>query len=171
LTYSATTEPGDRKHVRVTYTNGREKNSVTRVYFSSTVFGYPDKDIGIWIFIPFVVAVLSLWGLTKIPFKIEREDPVLEVIKHKPGRFSKKVIPLIRDRTIIGNSPEADIKAASKAGKDKATIVYHEKDDMYTLVVQGDAMVNNRAVSRKNLESGDVININGVTMVFDGGKK
>jgi hypothetical protein len=78
---------------------------------------------------------------------------------------------LIRDRTIIGNSSEADIKAASNAGKDKATIVYDEKEDLYTLVAWGDATVNNKVVKKKNLESGDVININGVTMVFDGGKK
>ena len=171
LTYSATTEPGDRKHVRVTYTNGREEDSVTRVYFSSTVFGYPDKDVGLWVFIPFAIAVLSLWGMMKIPFKGERENPALEVIKHKSGRISRKTVPLIRDRTIIGNSHEADIKAASHKGKNKATIAYDEKEDLYTLLVQGEATVNNRAVKKKKLESGDVININGMTMVFDGGKK
>jgi hypothetical protein len=148
-----------------------KENSVTRLYFSSTVFGYPDKNVGLWIFLPFVLAILSLWGLTKLPFKGEREDPALEVIKNKPGRISRKTVPLIRDRTIIGNSSEADIKAASNAGKDKATIVYDEKEDLYTLVAWGDATVNNRVVKKKNLESGDVININGVTMVFDGGKK
>ncbi|MBU3914878.1 hypothetical protein KKA14_05025 [bacterium] len=49
------------------------------------------------------------------------------------------------------------------------TIVFDSKSNQYTLIGEGKMMVNNKFVTTKILEPGDLINIDGTTMVFDEG--
>ena len=46
-----------------------------------------------------------------------------------------------------------------------------QAEDHYQLIGNGKLTVNNQAIATKILESGDLINIDGVTMVFDEGQK
>jgi len=168
VTYSATMEPTDKKFVKVEY----QSQAVNRFYFSSTVFGLPLEDKNLLLFIPFLLACLALWGLSKIKFEKQSEQPSLELLNAGGGKIPNKTVLIQSDKTVIGGANTADmtIVGLPNIHGNHATILFDEKKHQFTLVAEGAMKVNNKAVSRKKLESGDVIDIDGVTMVFDAGK-
>ena len=75
----------------------------------------------------------------------------------------------VGDRTVIGADATADITIAgdSKLEKSPVTIVKDKTTGLFTIMSDEAILVNNRRVTRKGLESGDVINFNGTIAVFD----
>ncbi|MGK0291311.1 MAG: Ca-activated chloride channel family protein [bacterium] len=173
ITYPASMDYSQQKHVRVVYQEGNRKKYVTRSYFSSTVFGKPLKELHFWIFIPFLVAILGLWGLSKIKFEFVHKSASLETLSHSDKNFAPTLLSLGEGKTVIGSSSSANLKLArtGEIHDQHATVIFNEKNKSYTLVGQGDLTINNKPVTQKSLESGDVITIDGITIVFDEGEK
>ena len=89
------------------------------------------------------------------------------------GRALEKTMLISSQNTVIGGSASADytITGIPSIRESHATIVRDEKTDSYTLVSSNEVRVNNRAVKKRVLKPGDVINIEGATMVFDAPEK
>ncbi len=89
------------------------------------------------------------------------------------GKALEKTILLSSPNTVIGGSGSADytITGIPEIKDSHATIVRDEKTESFTLVSSQEVRVNNRPVRKKVLNPGDVINIEGATMVFDAPEK
>ncbi len=174
ITYSATMEPTDKKYVKVECNTDSGKNSATRFYFSSTVFGIPLKSFNPFLIIPLLLAFAFLWFLSRLDFEKKKSDPSIEVLSPGTARASTKLFTLSGGKTVIGGDQSADVTlvgGVTKVKEKHATILFDESKKKYTIVGEGNLMVNNKSVSAKRtLESGDVINIGGTTIVFDDGK-
>ncbi|MCK5267992.1 MAG: VWA domain-containing protein [Spirochaetes bacterium] len=173
LTYTATMHPADIKNVKV-FLN--KKQDANMYYFSSTVFGLP-RGIFLWLLFPLLFAIFLLWLLTKLKSGNMYTGPGLEVLERaktvvfdgiKKGvtmplsSNSKTMIGLGEDKTIISSN-------AAKITGDKVTIMFDNNRQSYILKTPRPIKVNNNRVTRKVLNSGDVININNKTIVFDAG--
>ncbi len=171
LTYKATMKPADKKYVKIKYLNDSKKSTTTRFYLSSTVFGEPQKTFNPFLFISFLLACILLWVLSRLKFERQRAQPSIEVLNSGAGNISTQILTLGGEETIIGCSPNADMTIAGVPSieNNHATIVFDDKSHQYTLVGEGKMMVNNKIVTTKVLEPGDLINIDGTTMVFDEG--
>ncbi len=168
--YRATMDPADKKYVKVDFNANNKKMNVTRFYFSSTLFGQPGIfNLLFLLLLP--LAILLLFLLSLIKFKNTNQNANLEVISTQYGRAVTKVISLNEGQTIIGGSSNANMTIVnSPTIKDKhAKIEYNKKKDTYTIIADGDTKVNNKKVSTRDLEDGDVISIGGATIVFDKG--
>lgn len=172
LSYKATMDPTSRKYVRVRYSTNAVSNETSRFYFSSTLFGTPPKELNYLYLIGLLLSPLLLALLTKVKFEKESDSSVLEVIGKNPGKIEQTVIALDQAQTIIGSSPNADMTIAGMPDIEEqhATVMFDEQINQYTIVGDGKLMVNNNPITTKILEPGDLININGVTMVFDQGE-
>ena len=73
----------------------------------------------------------------------------------------------------ITSNGKADftIAGAPRIREQHATIVKDPRDSSYTIAGSGDLMVNNQPVTTRKLESGDVIDVGGSTIVFENGEK
>jgi Ca-activated chloride channel family protein len=95
----------------------------------------------------------------------------------QPGyrtKVSSSTIPLTQEKTVIGGGERADltISGLPSLKPEHATIMYDEKSGDYTLAGEGNITVNNRRVSgNRKLRDGDVVNIEGTTIVFDSGTR
>lgn len=97
------------------------------------------------------------------------KQPNIEVISPEPGTVLTQMVPLDNKVTVIGGSDDANltISGVSSVKDNHATIIYDEKANCYTLVSDQEVAVNNNFVKRRKLEVGDVINVEGTTIVFD----
>jgi Ca-activated chloride channel family protein len=173
ITYSATMDPADRKFVKIKYASRKGPIQAIRFYFSSTVFGLPLKGFSFWLLLPFVLSIFLLWLLSRIRFERKKGAANIEVINPGPARAVTKTFKLNKGHTIIGSSKGADMTIMSGITQIKekhATITFDTKRKRYTIVGDGDFKVNNKRVKTKVLESGDLINVGGATIVFDDGE-
>ncbi len=169
LAYRATMEPAERKHVRVDYAGPGGKATATRFYFASTLFGLPQDRLGLWLLLPLILGLGLIVALVFLRLDRRRGRPSLEVL-YAPGRASTRVFDLGSGRTVIGGSDRADLTIAGvpTVRDNHATVVYDEKKKSYTVMAEGgEVTVNNRPVRSRQLQSGDVINVGGATIVFD----
>ena len=173
VTYQATMSPAEKKYVRVVYQDGNRKRTSTRAYFTSPLFGTPFASVNVFIFITFIIACLALWLISKLKFEKQHAKPTIEVMQSGPGNPSTQILTLDNEQTVIGSAPESDMTIAGipEIENHHATIVYDEKKDQYQLVGETKVLVNNQVVTTKILESGDLINFNGMTIVFDEGSE
>jgi Ca-activated chloride channel homolog len=175
LTYGASMEPSDKKYVKVEYLNKSKKTEVTRFYFSSPIFGMPMKNFNPLLLLILLLALLFLWLLSLIKFKKVNVPANIEVLATQIGRPVTKLVTLNKSgKTIIGGSNQADmtfIGAGDNMKDNHATIVFDKPSKSYTILADGDLTVNNKSVKKKKLESGDVINVSGATIVFDEGDR
>jgi Ca-activated chloride channel family protein len=173
LTYAATMDPADKKYVKIEYNSNRGPIQAVRFYFSSTVFGLPLKSFSLLLLLPFLLALLLLWLLSRIKFEKKKGEANIEVLNPGTARAVTKAFKLSKGRTIIGSSKGADMTIMSGVTQIKekhATITFDNKTKKYTIVGDGEFKVNNKRVKTKVLESGDVINVGGTTIVFDDGE-
>lgn len=170
LIYKANMEPVNKKFVKVEINKDDKKTSVIRFYFSSPLFGLPNRFSWIY-FIVFIFSFLLIFLLSKIKFKNKNKLPTIEVIESHYGKALTKALTLNKGVTVIGSSNEAGMTIIDSpvVNKEHAKIEYDNKTGKYTLIATGDTKVNNKSVKRKELEDGDVITIGGITIVFDGG--
>ena len=83
---------------------------------------------------------------------------------------SHQTIPLNEGgATVIGASRDADYTLSGNPGVDyeHATIIHNEKTDIFTLVSKKSLRVNNRKTKKRVLTPGDVVQIEGNTIIFD----
>jgi Ca-activated chloride channel family protein len=171
LTYRATMIPTERKYVKVEYERGAQRSSSERYYYAGTIFGIPLSPYPFLILLLTAAAVLIWIVLLLIRYRKQRTSATLEVLQ--PGyrtTVSSMTIPLTQDKTVIGGGERADltISGLSSVKPEHATIVHDEKSGDFTLASEGNITVNNRAVrGNRKLKDGDVVNIEGTTIVFD----
>lgn len=173
ITYAATMDPADKKYVKIGYASNKGPIDAVRFYFSSTVFGLPLKGFSLLLLLPFILALLLLWLLSRIKFEKKKGDANIEVLNPGTARAVTRTFKLNKGRTIIGSSRGADMTIMSGVTQIKekhATIIFDNKNKKYTIVGDGEFKVNNKRVKTKVLESGDVINVGGTTIVFDDGE-
>jgi Ca-activated chloride channel homolog len=168
--YRAGMARGEKRWVRVSggTTDGR-KLSATRYYFAGTVLGQNADKPRAW-YLLFIGAAVIAW-LALVLFKLERETDRAGVrLLYGPGGGqSTRFFELAGPQTVIGAAPDADISIAGNPSlkASHATILYDEAKNVYTVVSESPVTVNNHTVTRKRLESGDVINMAGTVVVFD----
>lgn len=167
--YRAGMIPGEKRWVRVDAANpaGR-KLSATRHYYSGTVLGQNSEKPRLY-YLWFALAALLGW-LALVLFKLERETDRAGVrLLYGPGGQSTRFFELAGAQTVIGAAPDADISLAGNPSlrASHATIIFDEAKHVFTLVADSPVSVNNHTVTRKRLESGDVINMAGTVVVFD----
>ena len=80
---------------------------------------------------------------------------------------------LAGEATVIGSSRDAGHTIVGNPGieAEAATILHDAEKGSYTLVGRRDLTVNNRKVRKKELSPGDVIRIEGSTIIFDAPEK
>ena len=167
--YRASMAPGERRWVRVAARDvqGRELRA-ERYYYVGTLFGSGAAAPEPFYFLAPLAAAL-LW-LALVLFRLEREtDKAGLRLLFAPGGQKTRFVPLAGVATVIGASPDADLSVAGNPalGARHATVLFDQATASYTLVADGSLTVNNRTVTKKKLESGDVINLAGTVVVFD----
>lgn len=169
LTYRATMDPADIQYVKVEYSRDNKKESVTRFYFSSTIFGLPLESLSFLLVIPFLIALVLWWLLTKLRLEKIARRPTLEVLHVEQGSPSTKLFNIRSKKTVISGSEKDDltIAGAPKMKENRATVIFDKKSKSYTVVGEREITVNNKSVKTRKLEPGDVINVGGTTIVFD----
>lgn len=173
LTYRATMLPSERKRVKVVFERGKETGTVERDYFTGTMFGIPLAPYPFWILF-FIPGGLLLWLLLLfLRYHKLRKNPALDVLQRGyRTKVSAKTIPLTHNKTVIGGSEGADLtlSGAASVKSEHVTILRDEKTGSYTLAGEGNVTVNNREIKgNRKLSDGDVIGIEGTTIVFDSG--
>ncbi len=171
IRYRATMDSADRKRVQVNYQKDALKESVSRTYFSSSIFGQPSDSYSPLLLLTILLAGILLWGLSRLKFEKQHRLPSIEVLNAGAGKLSTQIVTLGGGETIIGSSPNANMTIAGlpSVEENHATIVFNPTSKKYALEGKGKMMVNNQLVTTKVLEPGDLINIDGTTMVFDEG--
>jgi Ca-activated chloride channel family protein len=170
LTWRAGVEPAEKRYVRVSVADPQGEASATRFYFTGTVFGLPLARVTSFVLIPFLVAVAVLWLLTVLRLERKPGPARLEVLQTRIGRPRTRIVALGSGKTVIGASPKADltIAGAPQLKEQHATILHDPSDKSYTIAGTGDIMVNNQPVKTRKLEPGDVIDVGGSSIVFEG---
>lgn len=174
LTYRARMIPRDRTYVKVDYTGGDTSISAARHYYSSTILGIPAEPYPYMILL-LIAAALLLWLLLLLlRYRKLNMQAALEVLQTGYStKVSSMTIPLIQEKTIIGGGEKADltISGLPSLKPEHATIMYDSKSGNYTLAGDSSVTVNNRRLSgSRKLSDGDVVTIEGTTIVFDEGK-
>jgi hypothetical protein len=111
-----------------------------------------------------------LWFvLLIIRFEKPASTAELSMLPYGRGKPIQRTIPLTSNRTVIGGSAQADFTIAGipNLKESHATIVQNEKEGTYTVVSDEDILVNNQITKKRKLKPGDVINVEGATIVFD----
>ena len=110
-----------------------------------------------------LVSAAALGVLFIIPFDKPAKSPQIQSL----DSGQKTIISSVT--TIIGADRNADFTITNSAGVDPehATIVQDEQTGAYTLVSKKPVRVNNRKVKTRKLNAGDVIRIEGSTIIFD----
>jgi Ca-activated chloride channel family protein len=168
--YRAGMARGEKRWVRVaTGTTDGRKLSATRYYFTGTVLGQSSQRPPVW-YLAFIGFAALAW-LALVLFKLERETDRagVRLLFGPGGSTSTRFFELAGAQTVIGAAPDADISIAGNPSlkASHATILFDEAKNIYTVVSDSPVTVNNHEVTRKRLESGDVINMAGTVVVFD----
>jgi Ca-activated chloride channel family protein len=166
--YRAGMMPGDKRYVKLVYDAGGKGASSVRYYYAGTVFGQSGGSAPAWIFLAIPLAILAWLVLSLIRFERPSLSANLSLL-YAPGAGMGTKMFNVGDRTVIGADRTADITIAgdSRLEKSPVTIVKDPTTRKFTIMSTDAILVNNRRVTKKNLEPGDVINFNGTIAVFD----
>lgn len=165
IEFNTNTVYSDRKFVQAQLKDHSDPSGSV-YYFSGNLFGTPSSDFN-WLFIlalPLALGLLIVLAYSKL--SAPSEKPELEVTDFSGAT---QVFDLNNSKTVIGTSDSDDITVVTEdtAPENNATIVFDEKKSVYTVISDKEVLVNNNPVTTRILEPGDVININGATMVFN----
>lgn len=163
--YRTGTEYAERKYVKVeSRETGVESQPV--FYFSGTLFGKPTENFHWLYFTAIILVALMLEILLRLKQAAPAEKAGLEV---KDYTGATQMFSVDSQKTIIGSSDSDDVTVVGNQGENQneATIIFDEKKSAYTVVSDSEVLVNNNPVKTKILEPGDVININGATIIFN----
>lgn len=169
--YRASMARGEKRWVRVsTGTTDGRKLSATRYYFAGTILGQSAEKPQAWYLLCIGAAMLAWLALVLFKLEHETDRAGLRLLYGPDGSGqSTRFFELAGAQTVIGAAPNADISIAGNPSlkASHATILFDEAKNVYTVVSESPVTVNNHAVTRKRLESGDVINMAGTVVVFD----
>ncbi len=173
LTYQASMIPADRKYVKVEVQRGSLQSEAERYYYAGTLFGIPVQPYPYLILLLLAAAILAWLLLLVLRYRKLQKNAALEVLQAGyRTKVSSSTIPLTQEKTVIGGGERADltISGLPSLKPEHATIMHDEKSGDYTLAGEGNITVNNRKISgSRKLRDGDVVNIEGTTIVFDSG--
>ncbi len=141
----------------------------TKSYYARPLMGTPERD---YLFLSLMILLLSfvIWViLMLIRFEKTADHAELSMLPMGRGKPLQRTIALTSQMTVIGGSAQADFTVAGipSLKESHATIVQDEKAGTFTLVSDEEVRVNNRMTKNRKLNPGDVINIEGATIVFD----
>lgn len=163
--YSTDTVYSEKKYVRAELA-GASEPSGTVFYYSGNIFGKPSER-----FSPVFLAALPAAFLLILFLAFRKQSDPADKAGLEVTDFSgaTRMFDLDSGKTVIGGSDSDDVTVVSGSDgvKSNATIVFDEKQSRYTVVADSGVMVNNNPVKTRVLEAGDVININGATIVFN----
>jgi Ca-activated chloride channel homolog len=147
------------------------KSRAERFYHTSTIFGLP-SDPYPWIILLALPLAIALWFLLlAIRYRKRNSTAALQLLQSSYGtRVSSATVPLSGGKTVIGSSTQADLTIAGRGApqEEAMTIVYNKDKDRYIIESAGTIVVNNReSRSGRELSPGDVINLEGTTIVFE----
>lgn len=142
--------------------SGNKRSSAR--YYLPLLFGEPGQDKGLWWLSPllFIGGAIALAGtLMAYPFDRRLVQPELACIDNGA------TVMLQAEKTVIGSDKSAGLTLSGKSGADAqhATIVRGPKGD-FTLQSKRTVFVNNNPAQKRKLKNGDVIRIEGATVVF-----
>lgn len=169
IVYRATMKPAEKRYVKVVFKGKEQPVTTVRYYFASTVFGLPLDKLFPVLALPFLLGLILLYVL----WHRKREmidSPVISVLDAGGAKVSVKNVKLTSGKTVIGSSLEADMTLSGTSASveaSHATVLYDRTTKGYTLISESDVFVNNTAVRKRELESGDVIRVGDSTLVFD----
>lgn len=174
LTYRAGMFPSDMKHVRVEIDTADGPVSAVRSYYSGTILGIPADPFPFYILPALPAAVLLWFILLLLRFRSLNTQPSLEILQTAYAtKVSASTIPLLSEKTVIGGGDRADltISGPSSLKAEHATILHDPESGSFTLTGNGSVTVNNRRLTgSRKLTDGDVLGIEGTTIVFDSGE-
>ncbi len=135
----------------------------SRTFMVPVLFGGKNNLSAIFLLI---LLILGLGGIAAL-YLLQFEKPVKAPQIQSLGAAGKTILE--SGSTIIGSSRDADMTIAGNPGIDAqhATIINDEASGKFTLVSEKTVRVNNRKVNKKDLKPGDVIRIEGTTIIFD----
>ena len=165
--YSATMLGGDKRWVRLDYSDGAVASS-ERYYYVGTVFGQALSGLPWWVFLLSPLALLAWFILSLIKFDKPSLSANLSLL-YAPGIGRGTKVFAMGNQTIIGGDATADVTIAGNAQLQQSpvTITKDTVTGQFTLLSSQTVSVNNKTVTTKKLEAGDVINFNGTIVVFD----
>jgi Ca-activated chloride channel homolog len=166
--YSAKMFSGDKRWVKLGFGKAPGGPETARYYYSGTVFGKPYKSVSLWVLLLIPLALLALFILSRIKFEKPSSSANLSLLYGGGAGKGTKMFA-VGEKTVIGSDARADITIANNTRLESSpvTIVKDKTSGRYTIVSEEPLTVNNRTVTKKNLEPGDVINFNGTIAVFD----
>ncbi|MBN2657102.1 MAG: VWA domain-containing protein [Spirochaetales bacterium] len=165
IEYRSGTEYAEQKYVKAEIP-GSGAASGPAFYFSGSIFGKPSENFS-W----FYFASLALVFMVVVYLVLKKQSAPAEKAELEVTDFSGATQMFVVDgqKTVIGSSDSNDVTVVNGAGQSQseATIIFDEKKSVYTVVSDSEVMVNNNPVKTRVLEAGDVININGATIIFN----
>jgi Ca-activated chloride channel homolog len=138
-------------------------------YYSSPLMG-KINEINLLLIVIILLFSLGLWFfLLKLRFERPADSAELSLLPYGDGKALKQTVALTSMNTIIGGSAQADftVTGIPDLKESHATIVQDEKAGTYTVISDEEIKVNNQLTRKRKLKPGDVINIEGATIVFD----
>ncbi|MBI9106368.1 MAG: VWA domain-containing protein [Spirochaetales bacterium] len=159
ITVKAPPLPGSRGRIKLSYKDGHDsRDLLVPVLFG----GASDLSIIVSILL-LLFGLAGLGAVYYIPFEKPVKSAQIQSLE------SNQRTILNEGATIIGASRDADYTIAGNPGIDSehATIVHDKQAGTFTLVSNRAVRVNNRKVKNRELTPGDVIQIEGSTIIFD----
>jgi Ca-activated chloride channel family protein len=163
--YRTGTEYAERKFVKVESRSSAAQSQPV-FYFSGTLFGRPSENFN-WVYFTALILVVLLMVLL---FRLKQSSPAEKAgLEVKDYTGATQMFSVDSQKTVIGSNESDDVTVVNnqEADQSEATIIFDEKKSAYTVVSEKEVMVNNNPVKTRILEPGDVININGATIIFN----
>lgn len=138
----------------------------SREYRIPLIFGAASGISVLFPLILLAVAIIIMLILFLLSFEHAASSPQLQNLGggRMGGNFT---VQLQQNATVIGSSRKADLTIAGEPGIQGEHATIERGDDGFTLVSEQPVWVNNRKTSKRKLQAGDVIRMEGTTLVFD----
>ena len=138
-------------------------------YYSGPLMGKITETNFLLIIIILLLSLGFWFLLLKIRFERSADSAEISMLPYGNGKALKQTVALTSMNTIIGGSAQADftVTGVPDIMESHATIIQNEKTGTYTVISDEEIKVNNQITRKRKLKPGDVINIEGATIVFD----
>ena len=165
LEYQTDTVYSDKKFVKAVLSEDSVESG-TAFYFSGNLFGNPSLTFN-WLFI--LTIPLSLLLLIFLAFQKLSDPAESAALEVTDFSGTTQVFNIKDNKTVIGSSDQDDITltTSEQTTENNATIIFDDKKSIYTVVSEKEVLVNNNPVKTRILEPGDVISLDGATIVFN----
>lgn len=144
-------------------------NTDTMTYYGSSLMGNAGENKLLIVIFILLISLIFWFFLLRIRFERPVKGAELSMLPYGSGKALKQTIALTSMKTVIGGSAQADftITGVPDLKESHATIIFDDKTGVYTIISEEEILVNNQITRQRKLEPGDVINVEGATIVFD----